>query len=120
VGLLRPNPPVHISATRSPFDNDVAFLAFFQPSLFYGVHRTATARAFLADPMFDYFDVYFVLRQILEHGFHVVHGIRYTVGLDSLAEVVKTVRPRAGYWVANWFAHAERSHRPLQVGWLPR
>jgi glycosyltransferase involved in cell wall biosynthesis len=102
LGLLRPNPRVPVSAACSPFENAVAFLSVFQPSLFYGVHRTVTARAFLADPMFDYFDVYFVLRQILDHGFHVVPEVRFTVGLDSLAGAVKTVRPRAGaayeYW----------------------
>jgi glycosyltransferase involved in cell wall biosynthesis len=148
LGLLRPNPPVHVSAARSPFENAIAFLSVFQPSLFYGVHRTATARAFLADPMFDYFDVFFVLRQILDHGFHVTPEVRYTVGVDSLAATLKTVRPRAGaayeywpfvrrtarlvcqsraltptqkfrllflagYWVVNWFAHFERSPRPL-------
>jgi glycosyltransferase involved in cell wall biosynthesis len=146
--LLRPNPAAPISAARSPFQNAMGFLSVFQPSLFYGVHRTATARASLPDRLSDFFDVYFVLRQILDHGFQVVPGIRFTVGLDSVASGVKSLNPRPGaayeygpfvrhatwlivrhrnlrptqkvrllfllgYWVVNWFAHAERAHRPL-------
>src|SRR5204862_1239410 len=63
-GLLRPKPALHLSTSAGCFANAVAFFSNLQPSLFYGVHRTDTLRVYLAEHMHDYYDCFFILRQM--------------------------------------------------------
>lgn len=95
-GLLRPKPPLTLTPTACCFDNAVAFFTNLQPSLFYGVHRTQTLRVYLREHMYDYYDCFFILRQILTHGFVTDPKVCFHVGVDSEAETYKPSRPEAG------------------------
>jgi len=101
-GLLRWKPPSLLSAERRPFDNAVAFLSNPQPSLFYGLHRTETARVYLSETMYSYYDYFFIIRQILTHGFAVAPQICFDIGIDSEEPALKPARPRPNavyeYW----------------------
>lgn len=97
LGLLRWKPPLHLSPDNSPFENAVAFLTNAQPSLFYGVHRTEQLRAgFLPERVYDYYDYFFIVRQILTHGFRTAAPVCFHVGIDAVGPVYKPARPRAG------------------------
>jgi glycosyltransferase involved in cell wall biosynthesis len=100
--------PIDIAADRGTFANASSFLNNFQPSLFYGLHRTATVQAILTDHLFDYYDCYFVLRQILTHGFQVAPANCFTVGIDAEEYVPKPYRPRtrALFEYLPFFRHA--------------
>lgn len=96
-GLLRWKPPLDLAPDHGPFENVVAFLNNAQPSLFYGVHRTELLRAgFLPEKVYDYYDYFFIVRQILTHGFRTAPPVCFHVGIDSEAPVYKPARPRAG------------------------
>jgi glycosyltransferase involved in cell wall biosynthesis len=95
-GLLRWKPPVRISPDKSCFANAVAFFTNLQPSLFYGIHRTNLLRLFLHERMYDYYDCFFILRQILTHDFRIAPRVCFHVGIDSETPVYKPARPRAG------------------------
>jgi glycosyltransferase involved in cell wall biosynthesis len=93
-GLLRWKPPLDLDPARGPFANAVAFLNNAQPSLFYGIHRTAELRRFLQERMYDYYDYFFILRQILTVGFRTAPEVCFHVGIESDAPVFKPARPR--------------------------
>src|SRR5262245_58355212 len=94
-GLLRPVPPVRIAASAGPFANARAFLEDLQQNcLFYGLHRTETLQPFLGERMGDFYDCFFVLRQILTHGVHVVPKVCFTIGIDTEEQTLKPARPR--------------------------
>ena len=95
-GLLRWKPPVRISPDKNCFENAVAFFTNLQPSLFYGIHRTELLRVFLRERMYDYYDCFFILRQILTHDFRIAPRVCFHVGIDSETPVFKPARPRPG------------------------
>jgi glycosyltransferase involved in cell wall biosynthesis len=101
-GLLRWKPPVRIFPERGPFENAVAYLTNLQPSLIYGLHRTETLRVFLREFMYDYYDCFFVFRQILTHEFRIVPRVCFHDGVESATPIYKPARPRKGniyeYW----------------------
>src|SRR5260370_19857361 len=82
-GLLRPKPPLNLSADHSPFANALAFLSNIQPSLFYGIFRTEALRPVLGERMFDYYDYYFILERILTGGVHVVPSVCFSSDVDA-------------------------------------
>ncbi len=93
-GLLRWKPPLDLSPERGAFANAVAFLNNAQPSLFYGIHRTAELRRFLQERMYDYYDYFFIIRQILTVGFKTAPEVCFNVGIESDAPIFKPARPR--------------------------
>lgn len=96
-GLLRWKPPLDLAPDRGPFANAVAFFNNAQPSLFYGVHRTDTVRRFLDEFLYDYYDYFFILRQVLTAGFKTVpERVCFHIGIPSEVPVYKPARPRAG------------------------
>lgn len=101
-GLLRPKPPLDVSPERGCFASAVAFFINLQPSLIHALHRRETLQLFLRERMFDYYDCFFILRQVLTHGFRVVPPVCFYVGVDTEAQVFKPARPRSGaiyeYW----------------------
>ena len=101
-GLLRWKPPCDLSSHRSAFENAVSFFNNLQPSLFYGIHRTAALRRFLEERMYDYYDCFFILRQILTVGFETAAPVCFHVGVDSEAPVFKPARPRRGAVYEDW------------------
>jgi glycosyltransferase involved in cell wall biosynthesis len=101
-GLLRPKPPLSLSAGARCFDNAVAFFTNLQPSLFYGIHRTETLRVCLREFMYDYYDCFFILRQILTHGFVTDPKVCFHVGVETEAETYKPSRPEAGVVYRYW------------------
>jgi glycosyltransferase involved in cell wall biosynthesis len=90
------HPPFHICGTQTCFENAAAFLFDLQSSLFYGLHRTVTLRPVLRESFCDFYDFFFVLRQILTHGYEVVSGSHLTVGVDTAEYVPKPYGRRRG------------------------
>ncbi len=121
-GLLRWKPPLALPPEAGAFANAVAFLNNAQPSLFYGIHRTEGLRRFLSERMYDYYDYFFILRQILTSGFRTAAPVCFHVGVDSETPVFKPARPRSGaiyeYWPflrdSLWAALTARSLGLLQ------
>jgi len=101
-GLLRPKPPLQLSHEQVPFANAVAFFTNLQPSLFYGIHRTDTLRIYLREHMYDYYDCFFILRQILTNGFETDPKICFYIGVENEVETYKPARPKGKgiyeYW----------------------
>jgi glycosyltransferase involved in cell wall biosynthesis len=101
-GLLRWKPPLVLSPHVNAFENAVTFFSNLQPSLFYGIHRTKDVRQFLQERMYDYYDCFFILRQILNAGFQTVAPVCFHIGIDTEAPVFKPARPRCNaiyeYW----------------------
>ena len=93
-GLLRWKPPLVLSPRVSAFDNAVTFFNNLQPSLFYGVHRTKDVRQFLQERMYDYYDCFFILRQILNSGVQTVAPVCFHIGIDTEVPIYKPARPR--------------------------
>jgi len=93
-GLLRPKPPLNLSPSHRGFDNAVAFFINLQPCLFYSFPRTETVRVYLQEFMYDYYDCFFILRQILTHGVKTIDRLGYYSGVDTEATVFKPARPR--------------------------
>jgi glycosyltransferase involved in cell wall biosynthesis len=86
-----------LTALDSTFVAVSQFLENMQPSLFYGLHRRVTIQYFLRDKFFDFYDCYFVIRQVLEYGFVTIpNKSLYTSGIDSDAYVVKPATKRKG------------------------
>src|SRR5262249_56812200 len=61
-----------------------------------GVNGGETLQLCLREGLFDYYDCFFTLRQVLTHGFRVVPPVCFYVGVDTEAQVFKPARPRSG------------------------
>jgi len=101
-GLLRWKPPCDLSLDHTAFANAVSFFNNLQPSLFYGIHRTDSLRQLLGERLYDYYDCFFIFRQILTVGFQTAPPVCFHVGVDSEAATFKPAQPRGGavyeYW----------------------
>lgn len=93
-GLLRWKPPLELTQEQGAFANAVAFFNNAQPSLFYGMHRTKELRVYLQEFMYDYYDYFFILRQILTVGFNTAPQVCFHIGIDSDAPVYKPAKPQ--------------------------
>jgi glycosyltransferase involved in cell wall biosynthesis len=71
--------------------NLISFFKLMQPSLIYGLHRRETLSFFNRLPNFDFFDCYFVIRQILGPGVRTIQEVLYTAGVDSATYEFKYV-----------------------------
>lgn len=88
-GELLDNPVPALDPALGAAVNVERFLALMQPSLFYGLHRRAEIGFVLGDEFFDYYDCYFVLRQILGPGFRTFAQPLYRAGVDAPAREIK-------------------------------
>jgi FkbM family methyltransferase len=81
----------------SVFNNVTYFLHDLRSSLFYGLHKRSTIGYFLRDDFFDYYDCYFVIKQIVTGGFVTYPSVYfYYAGLDSEEYVVKPYHKKHG------------------------
>lgn len=85
-----------LSPDQSNFINARKFLFALRSSLFYGIHRRETIKEFLTDRAFDYYDCFFLLRQILSHGVTVIPEILYWAGIDGKSYTPKPLNPKEG------------------------
>jgi len=90
------NPLPDISRRNTAFRNALNFLKCLQPSLFYGIHRRDTILCALRDTRFDFYDCFFVLRQILNHGFVLVPTTLYKAGIDTGDYIIKPFKCKEG------------------------
>jgi len=72
-----------LSSRKSVFENVISFFSSVRPSLFYGLFRRQTIMQFLDDQEFDIYDVFFLTRYILTHGFNTFPEQLYTAGIDG-------------------------------------
>ena len=80
----------------SVFDDAAEFLRTLRSSLFYGIHRRSTIMQVLKDGVFDYYDCYVILRQILTHRMVVVPEVLYWAGIKGNAYEPKPAQARKG------------------------
>jgi glycosyltransferase involved in cell wall biosynthesis len=75
-------------------ENYISYLLNISPPLFYGIHKKATLAYIMNSPPFDWSDVNFILRQILEHGFLTITDQNlFSYGVDHDVYVYKPVHP---------------------------
>lgn len=72
-----------LSEKNSTYENLLSFVKNIQPSMFYGLHKRDTILTFLHEDYYDFYDCFFVFRQILNHGFITINEYLYTAGIDS-------------------------------------
>lgn len=84
------------------FINAREFLRTLRSSLFYGVHRRESLLPMLREDIFDYYDCFLILRQVLTGGVTVAPEILYWAGIDGDSYVLKPYHPAPGrvfdYW----------------------
>lgn len=79
-------PILDISAEKTNFENAMTYLNNnMQAQLFYGVHKKRTIEWILNEQPYDFFDCYFVLKQIIQHGYRIVPEYIFTTGVDGNA-----------------------------------
>ena len=79
-----------------PFINAREFLRTLRASLFYGLHRRSSLFPVLSENLFDYYDCFLVLRQVLSGGMTVIPETLYWAGIDSDEYVLKPHHPAPG------------------------
>jgi len=90
------NPLPAISKRNTAFRNALNFLKCLQSPLFYGIHRRETILCVLRDTRFDFYDCFFVLRQILNNGFVLVPTTLYRAGIDTDDYIIKPFKCKEG------------------------
>jgi len=87
-----------LSYSNSNYQNAKLFLKNMHPSLFYGVYRKETISRFLKEKLFDWYDCYFVLEQIINYSYITIpEKYLYTAGVDAENYIVKTVGQKLDY-----------------------
>lgn len=88
-------PPVH--PRNGTYLNLRMFLSTLAPGFIYGVHRRDSIEWVLSETQFDWWDCYFVARQIAEEGLAAFPDeVLLTLGIDTDAYVLKPFHPRKG------------------------
>ncbi len=90
------HPILDISTKRTKYENAMTFLNYMQPSLFYGVHLKRTIEWLINEQPYDYFDCYFVLKQIIQNGYQIIPEYLYTAGVDGNGREAKSFNPTPG------------------------
>ena len=87
-------PPVN--PRLGTYQNLKLFLASMAPGFIYGVHRRENIEWVLSETQFDWWDCYFVARQIARGGFATYPDVYLTLGIDTEFYVLKPFHPRKG------------------------
>lgn len=90
------NPIPSLGYSGSTYSDASEFLKYIQPSLIYGLHKRTDIQFVLSEEVFDFYDCYFVLRIILEHGMRTISGVSYRAGVDEPEYQVKTTNALSG------------------------
>jgi FkbM family methyltransferase len=86
-----------LSNTLSIYNNLIRFLPDLRSSLFFGVHKRNSINYFLDDDFFDYYDCYFIIKQIISGGFITYPNVYYYyAGIDSEGYVPKPHKNKRG------------------------
>jgi FkbM family methyltransferase len=88
------NPPLNLSFNSSRFTNAEIFLKNLCPSIIYGLHKKATINFYLTDKIFDFYDCYFGLKQIINNGVVILPLYLYTAGIESEVYQIKPINPQ--------------------------
>lgn len=72
------------------------FCSSMAPGFFYGLHRRGSLRWVLDESPFDWWDCYFVVRQICGGGFITFPEILFTMGIDAKTYQFKPYHPGKG------------------------
>jgi glycosyltransferase involved in cell wall biosynthesis len=80
-----------LKEANGPCANASAFLDVLDSVLFYGLHRKSTIQSFFTDEMFDFYDCFFVFRQVIENDFVIVPEWLFASGVDAPEYQHKTV-----------------------------
>lgn len=87
----------YLNNSQTVFQNTFNFLQNIHSSLIYGVHKRNTIEYFLHDYFFDYYDCYFVTKQIIQGNFITFpEMILYHAGIDAEEYVVKPAKKKSG------------------------
>jgi glycosyltransferase involved in cell wall biosynthesis len=88
--------PCPLDPGLGAYENLRLFLSGPVSSLFYGLHRRTSVQWVLSESPFDWWDCYFVARQIAGGGFATFAEDLYTVGIDTTEYVFKPCAPATG------------------------
>lgn len=82
----------HLSINNTIYKNIVEFLTFMASSLYYGLHKRESIIEILNEKTFDFFDCYFVLKQIVNKSFITLPNLLlYRAGIDSYEHIKKPI-----------------------------
>ncbi|SMD13529.1 glycosyltransferase family 2 protein [Sporomusa malonica] len=95
-GLRYKFPILEISPAKTIYENAIIFLNNMQSSLIYGIHKKSLIEWVINEQPFDWFDCYFVLKQIILNGYQIIPEYLYTAGVDGNNYVLKPFYPSAG------------------------
>jgi glycosyltransferase involved in cell wall biosynthesis len=96
-GQIEHNPMPNLSINNTPYQNAALFLECLQPSLFYGIHHRQEILCVLNEEFFDFYDCFFVLRQIINNNFVLINDkVLYKVGIDTEQYIKKPFNPIQG------------------------
>jgi FkbM family methyltransferase len=82
-----------LDPARPAVENLQTFLRMLTPGLIYGLHRTESMRHVLHARNFDFYDSYFVARQILGGGVRTLNPVLYSAGVDGFSYTIKYNNP---------------------------
>lgn len=87
----------YLNQNNSKYINAKLFLTNCISSLIYGIHNTKSIQYFLEDDIWDYYDCFFVLKQILHGGFLTLPDkTLYRAGVDTMEYTLKPFKSKKG------------------------
>lgn len=92
-GMIRKMSPPPLDRSLSSYKNGLAFLRCMDPCLIYGLHKRATILRVLNEDMFDFWDCYFVFKQVIDYGYSIAPGEHFVAGIDGNDYIKKPFHP---------------------------
>lgn len=68
------------------------FLDYIQPSIFYGLHLRISILEVLKDSFYDFYDCFFIIRQIINFNINIFSKKLYYAGINSIVYTPKPMR----------------------------
>jgi len=91
-GRIEKNQLPSLGSSGSVYADALAFINLMQPTLVNGLHRRSDIQFILDKQVyFDFYDCYFILRQILGPGFKTIQGVSYRAGIEKAEYQLKTL-----------------------------
>jgi glycosyltransferase involved in cell wall biosynthesis len=103
-----------LSPENSRATNAANYLKNLRSNLFYGLHRRESLLQFLIEEGFDWYDCFFILRQIIQGNYRLVPDRLYCMGVDTPDYVVKPAQPKQGRLIE--YCHFYHSCKNLFLG----
>jgi FkbM family methyltransferase len=93
-GKISYPPQPNILPEMSVFSRASSYLGCMQSSYFYGLHKRADIQEVLQEGFFDFYDCYFILRQLIKYDLKIIPKYLFISGVDSENYELKTFENR--------------------------